>query len=268
MASYISPDDFRIKGEKTALYLGFGIVIAILLFITAVSVGLVTIVVVAATATLVWIQQSQLLGQAARVSKDQFPEIHEIAEDAANRLDMHQPEVFVRYNPTINAFAIGFLGRKSVVLHSAVVEAMEKNELKHIIGHEFAHIKCGHTNLTVLTSSSQGINVPVISQILGFIFLFWSRKAEYTCDRGGLIAGRDLKSSVSAMCKLAVGPVLFQQMNIGDFLDQQKALDQNDIANFSEAFATHPYLVKRIHAMQHYFESPEFKNLTGKKGYA
>ena len=264
MSAYISPEEFRVKGEKTALYWGFGVLAFILLFITAISVGVVTIIVVAGTALFVWIQQSQLVGGAARVSEKQFPDLYSITKEAAFRLGMETPEVFIKHDPTLNAFAIGFLGKKSVVIHSATVEAMEKGELEHIIGHEFSHIKCGHTNLTVLTSSSQGISVPFISQLLGFIFLFWSRKAEYTCDRGGLLACRDPKAAIAAMCKLAVGPKLFQQMDIDDFLNQQMALDQNDVAKLSENLATHPYLVKRIHAIQQYFESEDFKRLSGK----
>ena len=264
MPAYISPEDYRVKGEKAALYWGFGILAVILLFITAVSVGIVTLIAVAVTAVIVWIQQSQLVGGAAKVSEKQFPNIHAIAKESATRLGMHQPEVFVRQDPTLNAFAIGFLGKKSVVLHSATAEAMEERELEHIIGHEFSHIKCGHTNITVLTSSSQGINVPIISPLLGFIFLFWSRKAEYTCDRGGLLASRDPKAAIAAMCKLAVGPTLFKQMDIDDFLNQQMALDQNDVAKLSENLATHPYLVKRVHAIQQYFESDEYKRLTAK----
>ena len=99
---------------------------------------------------------------------------------------------------------------------------------------------------------------------MGFIFLFWSRKAEYTCDRGGLLASRDPKAAIAAMCKLAVGPTLFKQMDIEDFQNQQMAIDQNDVAKLSEKLATHPYLVKRIHAIQHFFESDAFKRLSGK----
>ena len=62
MAAYISPDDYRVKGEKTALYWGFGILAFILLFITAISVGIVTLIVVASTAIIVWIQQGQRVG--------------------------------------------------------------------------------------------------------------------------------------------------------------------------------------------------------------
>ena len=264
MAAYISPEDYRVDGEKTALYWGFGILAFILIFITAISVGILTLIVVAGTAVIVWVQQGQLVGGAARVSERQFPRIHTIAKETAARLGMLQPEVFIRQDPTLNAFALGFLGGKSVVLHSATVEAMEDKELEHIIGHEFSHIKCGHTNLIVITSSSKGINVPVISQLLGFVFLFWSRKAEYTCDRGGLLASRDPKAAIAAMCKLAVGPTLFKQMDIDDFLNQQMVLDQNDVAKLSENLATHPYLVKRIHAIQKYFETDEYKRLVAK----
>ena len=264
MASYISPDDYRVSGEMNALYWGFGILAFILLFITAISVGIITLSVVVGTAILVWIQQSQLVGGCAKVSENQFPDIYAIAIEAARRLSMHQPEIFIRQNPTLNAFAIGFLGTKSVVLHSATVEAMDRNELEHIIGHEFSHIKCGHTNLTVLTSSSQGINVPIISQILSFVFLVWSRKAEYTCDRGGLIATRDLKAGIAAMCKLAVGATLFKQMDVEDFLNQQMDIDQNDVTRLSEGLATHPYLVKRIRAIQQFSETDQYKGLAAK----
>ncbi len=264
MATYISPDDFRVKGEKAGLYLGFAILAFILLFITAISVGVITLIIVAGTAIIVWIRQGQLMGGAAKVSEKQFPRIHALATEAAYGLGMQQPEVYIMQDPTLNAFAIGFLGKKSVVLHSATVEAMDDKELQHIIGHEFSHIKCGHTNLIVLTSSSDGVDVPVISQLLGFIFLFWSRKAEYTCDRGGLLACRDPRAAIGAICKLAVGPTLFAQLDIDDFLNQRMAIDQNDVSKLSESFATHPYLVKRIHAIQQYFESEEFRRLAGK----
>jgi len=229
MAAYISPNDYRVTGEKAALYCGFGIlaILIIILYLTkAVNFGGVALFLVSYTAILVWIQQGQLIGGAAKVSKKQFPEIYAIATEAATRLGMMQPEIFIRQDPTLNAFAMGFLGEKSVVLHSATVEAMEHNELEHIIGHEFSHIKCSHTNLIVLTSSSNCISVPIISQIMSFIFLFWSRKAEYTCDRGGLLASRDSRAAIAAMCKLAVGPTLFKQMDIEDFQNQQMAIDQ------------------------------------------
>jgi len=205
-STYISPEDYRVSGEKGALWIGTGILVTFVLLTLVTGVGFLLLpVVLVITAIVIWTKQGQLIGNAVKVSPNQFREINEVAEVAAHRLGMQRPEVFIKYDPVINAFATGFLARKSVILHSALVEAMGLDELCQVIGHEFSHIKCGHTNLVILTNSA-GINVPVVSQILGWVFLLWSRKAEYTCDRGGLLACREPMAAVSAMCKLAVGP--------------------------------------------------------------
>lgn len=261
--TYIDPNDYRVEGEQKSFYVGIGVVAFILLFITAMSVGILTIAIVGLTAIMVWVLQGQLIGGCAKVSPKQFPNIFRLAEVAAERLCMRRPEIFIKYDPTINAAAIGFLGKKSVILNSATVEAMGDDELLHIIGHEFSHIKCGHTNLVVITNSTQGISVPIVSQILSGIFLVWSRKAEYTCDRGGLLVSRNPKTCISAMCKIAVGPTLFEELDIEDFLNQRTDLDQNDVSKLSEYVATHPYLVKRIHAIQAYFGSADYTRITG-----
>ena len=261
MVANISPNDFRIRGEKAALYIGLGILTLILFFLGVVTAGIFVLVVVPISALVVWIQQRQLLGGCVKVSPTQFPDIYSISQEAAARLGMQSPELFIRQDPTLNAFAIGFLGKKSVVLNSATVEAMEKAELEQIIGHEFSHIKCGHTNFLVLTSSAEGVDIPIISKLLGFVFLFWSRKAEYTCDRGGLLASRDPKAAISAMCKLAVGPSLFKQMHIEEFLRQHMTIDQDDFTKLSETFTTHPYLVKRICAIQQFYDSELYRRL-------
>lgn len=258
----MNPNDFRINGEKTALFFGLGILAFILIFITALSVGVLTAFVVATTAIVVWVQQSQLIGSAVKISRTQFPRIDAISQNVADNLGMEKVDIFIMQSPILNAFAIGFLGKKSVVVHSATVEAMSDKELEFIIGHEFSHIKCGHTNVSVLTSSSRGIGVPIISHLLSFVFLFWNRKAEYTCDRGGLLANRNREAAISAMCKLAVGPTLFGKMDAAAFLNQRVSLDDNDFSHLSEKLATHPYLVKRIHAISEYFESKEYKSLS------
>jgi Zn-dependent protease with chaperone function len=261
--SHISPDDYRVTGEKTALWIGVGILTAFVLLSFLVGGWLILPVVLLITAIIIWVKQGQLLGNAVKVSQNQFPEINEAAETAARRLGIQSPEVFIKFDPTINAFATGFIAKKSVILHSALVEAMQQAELLQVIGHEFSHIKCGHTNLTILTSSS-AINVPVVSQVLSLIFLLWQRKAEYTCDRGGVLACRDPKAAAEAMCKIAVGPELFKKMDIDHFLKQQMDLDQNEVAKLSEILIDHPYLVRRIQAIKSFYESAQYGDLASR----
>jgi Zn-dependent protease with chaperone function len=259
MARYLCADDYRVQGETQALWVGVAILGVLLVAFVAVTWVLVGVAIIALGALAVWIRQNNLRGHSVKVSETQFPKIHQIAKEAAKRLSMPQPDIFVEQGPTINAFAIGFIGKKSVVLNSATVEAMDYGELQFIIGHEFSHIKCGHTTLLVVTDAHRAI--PLVSNLLGLLFLHWSRKAEYTCDRGGLLACRDSREAVAAMCKLAVGASLYKQLDIDSFLKQRMSLDNDLLSGISELSEDHPYLVKRIQAVQDFFESEQYRSL-------
>jgi Zn-dependent protease with chaperone function len=259
----LDANEYRVAGEWAAFWTGLAILVLTMLLLVATGMWFLPPILILLAAIGVWVTQGQLLGGAVKVSRTQFPEIHAMAEQAAARLGMQQPDIFVRFSPEINACAMGVLGRKNLVLNSALVEAMDHDELQQVVGHELSHIKCGHTTLgVVLGSHSQAI--PVISQVLSFVFLWWSRKAEYTCDRGGLIACRNPRSAILSMCKLAVGPELFKKMNVADFLNQQQDLDQNQVATLSETLIDHPYTVKRIRAIQVFYNSNEYRAIAGR----
>ncbi len=181
----VHADDIRVPQEKNSLYFSVGILFFAVLFLSSVSCGWVLI---AFGAAIVWvkIQQGHLLGNAVKVSDCQFIEVYEAARLAAEHLSMNVPDIFVRQDPTINAYALGFIGRKSVVLHSATVESLEKDELVSVIGHELTHIKLDHTNWTIIAYPHNKFHIPIISDIMGLIFNIWSKKAEYSCDRGAI----------------------------------------------------------------------------------
>lgn len=259
--NFISADDFRVPKEKMMLFGSLGVLAFILIIALKISIYFIAIIIGISVAW-VKIRQGQLLGQCVKVSEDQLTEVYKASQIASNKLCMRMPDVFVKQDPIINAFALGFLGKTSVVLHSATVESMDTEELISVLGHEFSHIKCHHTTWTVITSSTGSIKVPIISDIMGFIFLLWSRKAEYTCDRGGLIACENLKASVAGLAKVAVGNNLYKKLNIEKLLDQIKDIEQDRISSLSELLSTHPYIFKRIHALIIYYESREYKKLT------
>lgn len=258
----ITADDYRTQGEKEILYGSLGVLGFIFFILLGVSFGLILLM-LAASAFWVKIRQAQLLGKAVKVSEYQLTEVYQAAKISAQRLNIKMPDVFVVQSPVINAFATGFLdNRKTVVLHSALVEAMDRDELIFIIGHEFSHIKCDHTNWLVLTNTAENIaKIPVISDIIGFVFLLWSRKCEYTCDRGGLLASHNLKASISALAKLAVGKELFAKMSLDALLDQKKDIDASEISKISELFETHPHHINRIHELKKFHQSQLYRKL-------
>jgi len=256
----VHADDFRVQGEKTVLYISLTLLWFILFSLMRLSFKAIFIFIGIAV---IWvkIKQGQLLGQSVKVTEEQLTDIYDIAQSAADRLSMPMPDVFVTQHPIINAYALGFFGRKSIVLHSATIESMSPSELRAIIGHEFSHIKCQHTHWLVFTHLKNMIRIPLVSEFIGFLFLYWSRKAEYTCDRGGLIASGDLHASVSALAKVAVGKELFDKMNIDAFFKQRDSLNEDDIAKLSERMSTHPYIVNRIYALQQFAQSDYYRSV-------
>jgi Zn-dependent protease with chaperone function len=260
--SSLNGNSYRVNGELPIL-IG-SIMVTVLLTLPLLKINLfVFIIGVLLIGLMVKVQQSQFLGSAVKIHPQQFPEIYQAAQTAANRLAMPLPDVFLVQSPVINAFATGFYGRKkTVVLHSALVEAMGWDELVYILGHEFSHIKCYHTSFSVLTNSVENIvRIPVLSQIMGFIFLFWSRKCEYTCDRGGLLANQNLEAAVTALAKLAVGRHLFSKMDIPALMTQKNDIDRNGLSKMAEALETHPYIINRIYALKSYYQSSQYRKL-------
>jgi len=260
MSGRLDADSLRVTGEKWALTMGLIAIVLVLLVLLRMTWGAILIVLFM---SVVWVKvrQGQLLGQSVQISPQQFPDLYQLAKQAAQRLDMDMPDIFVVQNPVINAYALGFLGRKSVVLHSATIEAMSNTELLSIIGHEMTHIKCLHTHWLVFTSLNDTLRLPLVSDFVSIVLLNWSRKAEYTCDRGGLLVCRHLPASITALVKVAVGATLFEKMNLQAFFEQTPYIDADHIARLSERLTSHPYILHRIKALSQFADSPLYDDL-------
>jgi Zn-dependent protease with chaperone function len=202
-------------------------------------------------------QQGAVKGSAVAVSPRSFPEIDGLAQIAAGRLGIGKPDLFIKYSRELNAYAIGFLGSSCVVLHSQTVHAPTNapKELQFIIGHEFTHIKCSHVLWQTVAARNPILGrIPILNYLLPLFFSWWSRQAEYTADRGGLIACKDLGASQKALARLVIGPELFDRLNIEEFINQAHNGDISTIA--SELLSSHPLLAKRLLALAEFAQSP------------
>lgn len=197
------------------------------------------IVVLGAVILYVQLEQAKYLGNAVRVHKQQFPELYKVLVEYAHKLGIPKANLYIMQDPYLNAHAIG-LTTCSVVLTSALVKQLSKNELKFIIGHELGHYAAGHTKI-----SSLFIPLDVGNRVSSFIFGIWQRKTEYTCDQCGLILTRDLDAAISALIKLGVGGELFDQVNVEGYINQMKKADALSV-KLSELLETHPLTTNRI----------------------
>jgi Zn-dependent protease with chaperone function len=203
----------------------------------------------------------QLLGSAVKVSERQFPRIYGIVKQSCDTLQINMPQVFLVNSPVFNAGTLGTNEDSFIMVHSSLVDQYSDEELLTVIGHECGHIHNSHvaylTALHYLTYMA-GMFLPWILQPALVALRGWSRRAEITCDRAGMLVAKNQAASERAITKLAVGSrKLYEEFNLDAFLEQHEEGSQG-IGKYMEVFATHPWLPKRVLAMRVFGESQLF----------
>ncbi|MDR3690553.1 MAG: M48 family metallopeptidase [Fimbriimonas sp.] len=173
------------------------------------------------------------MSMSVRCGPNQYPTLHRILQESCRVLDMPEPELYISSNPFPNAFA-GGVERPYITLRSSMVNTMTDDQLYHLIGHELGHIKANH----VLYFSVASIMFPLL-ELLGkhtlgatdmatyalvLAMYEWSRQAEFSADRAGLLTCQSLQTSIDAEISLTAGPNrLSHEMSREAFMDQARA---------------------------------------------
>lgn len=173
------------------------------------------------------------MAQSVRCGPRQFKTLYDILRESCEVLDMPEPELYVTSNPFPNAFA-GGVERPYITLRSSLIDTLSDEQLYHLIGHELGHVKAGH----VLYKSVASILIPLLELVgrrtfglgdvasVGLMLAFyeWSRQAEITADRAGLLVSQSLDISIDANLSLTAGPSRLQhELNREAFMDQARA---------------------------------------------
>ena len=208
------------------------------------------------------LQKNQLLGHAVLVTPKQFPNVHRLAAEAARRLGTTVPTVYVTQAMDLNAFTSGSETDSFVVLHSGLIDHLSEEELLFVIGHEAGHIHNGHVTLLSVVYYLTRIGGRFLQAIVMPALLAlqsWSRRAEITCDRAGLMCVRDLQVAQRALIKLALGSQkLYEQIDIEEYLKQLEA-GKEGLGKYAEILSSHPYLPKRVESLRIFAESRIFR---------
>ena len=208
----------------------------------------------------VW--RGQLLGNAVKVSHRQFPRIQSLVKSCADTLHIPTPEVYIVNSPVLNAATYGTNEESFIMVHSALVDHYSDEELLTVLGHECGHIHNSHVvYLTALhyLKHIAGALTRLIAEPAILALNAWSRRAEITCDRAGMICSQNAEVSARALTKLVIGSrKLYDEFNLEAFLEQYEE-NKEGLGKYMEAFATHPWLPKRVLAMRVFAESELFK---------
>ncbi|WP_242895316.1 M48 family metallopeptidase [Actinomadura litoris] len=214
------------------------------------------------------------LGGTVRVGENQFRNIHDMVRDAAYILDLQEiPDLYVKQDPTPNAMAIGS-DHPFIVLNTGLIDLLDEEELRFVIGHEVGHILSGHavyqTMMQILLQLGSRLawlplgNIGIAAIIIGL--REWFRKAELSSDRAGLLAGQDLDAAKRTMMKLAGGTRL-GEMSSEAFLEQAREYDaagdvRDGLLKFLNLLPqSHPYAVIRFAEIDHWAREGEYERI-------
>ncbi len=218
----------------------------------------------------------EFLGSAVRVDERQFPWMHRLLVEVATGLDSPAvPELYVVSDPIPGAMTIG-MDTAFVVITSGLVQLLDEEELRFALGHEMGHVLSGHAVYQTLlqrlirlsgllnTIPIGGLGVRAITAAL----MEWSRKAELSADRAGLLATQDAAVAFRVHMKLASGGQL-GDLDSTSFFSQGAEYDATGDLRDSliklmliEA-KTHPFAVVRGAELRRWVDSGRYTAVLG-----
>ena len=112
------------------------------------------------------------------VSREQFPELHDLVERIVARNNLSKPRIAVINARMPNAFATGKTRKSSIVaVTTGLMDQLDTEELEGVIAHELAHIK--NRDVLILTLAS------IFSMIAWYLMRFGMYGAMFSGGGGG-----------------------------------------------------------------------------------
>jgi heat shock protein HtpX len=130
------------------------------------------------------------------VSREQFPELHDLIERIVARNNLSKPRVAVINTRIPNAFATGKTPRSSIVaVTTGLMDQLDAEELEGVIAHELAHIK--NRDVLVLTLAS------LFSMMAWYLMRFGMFGAMYG-GGGGMYGGQGRRGNEGSGAMLLI----------------------------------------------------------------
>jgi hypothetical protein len=162
--------------------------------------------------------RAELLAGAVKASQREQAGVYALGERCAERLHIGVPTIYVALaDRTRSAHTLGTEDECYVVLSGALVEELTEAELADVIGRQCGRIQNQHvlpaTALFYLEHFASRYVRWIVAPALAAL-RSWSRRAEVTCDRAGLICTRDVDVSAAALGKTGVAPEYVEALRV------------------------------------------------------
>jgi Zn-dependent protease with chaperone function len=186
------------------------------------------------------------------------------------------PELYVRASPTFNAYTLG-INKPIIVIDSGLVDLLDdEEEMRFLLGHELGHALSGHAvyqtllrRLIALTGVLYAVPGGAIGvRAITAALMEWSRKAELSADRAGLLATQNPAAATRVHMKLASGGRLADLDATSFFAQGNEYTETEDFRDsvlkvFLVENQSHPFAVVRAAELRRWTESGEYTAILG-----
>ena len=205
------------------------------------------------------------------VGPEQYQDVYQMGCGCARTLGIGIPNIYIVNDQTLNAYTIGTDDIEPlIVIHSGLYERVTPGELRCVIGHECGHIHNQHGISNMLkqimvaagTSAAGMISAQLMNLMtMGAEFLLnaWSRAAEVTCDRAGMICSERVEDAYSVNAKLLYGAAIGDRETVNlEALKKQLEMQMGTLVRLEELMTDHPTSVRRIMAEMEFTQCEVF----------
>ena len=194
--------------------------------------------------------------------------------DACYILDLEKvPPMYVNQDPQPNAMCIG-LDEPIIVVTTGLVELLDEEEMRAVVGHEVGHALSGHSVYRTILLFLTNLALRVAWIPLGNLAIMaivtalreWFRKSELSADRAGLLVGQDLQASMRGLMKIAGGNHL-HEMNVDAFLKQAEEYEaggdlRDSVLKILNVLPrSHPFTTVRAAELKKWAESRDYQRI-------
>lgn len=215
--------------------------------------------------------------QMVRINANNYGSLFALVERCCAILSCKVPDVYITTNPEMNAYTSG-QRRTCIVLNSALIEALTPDELCFVIGHEIGHIKAAHGLYRQLGDMlirywdvlASVVPIPGVGMLripLLLAYWEWYRRAEFTCDRAGLLCVQNTTPSLNALAKLSGKVSGYEdERNIDETISQIEARQEVNklvllVSILENSDNTHPFIPLRLKAVKEYAQSDAYRQI-------
>lgn len=196
-------------------------------------------------------RRRDLLGDAVRVTEALLPEVYRTYRSCLERVGGGWVgDLFVCQNPVYNASVFAQGETFDLLVHSSLINEFSSEELRFVFGHELGHVVFQHSAFPVRELvEALGGREPAATQLL----LRWSRAAEVSADRVGMLCCGRLGAAISALFRTASGLAgIDEDRVLRSLRDQYEALEVAlaSPTPASSAVRSHPMIPIRFKAIE------------------